>query len=237
MTNIRIILIILFLFDYGYSLNLISYDITPDSIINRYINFIGGVENVKSITDRTTIMAGKISNIEIKLTIYQKTPGLMKQIISTEDVERTLLYDGEKGVEVSPYGTRELSGFELQKLRMDADIHFFLHYDQYPLDLKYIGTDTIEGTPAYGLEFIFEGANQWEQWFSVETGEKLKETRIITVNQQNFEQISYFKDYREVSGLMMPHTITQHLGAQTFTFTLLSVDVNPIPPGVFRINK
>lgn len=63
-------------------------------------------------------------------------------------------------------------------------------------------------------------------YYDTETGLKLKQVTTQEMQGQTISQATSFGDYKEVSGLLIPHVVSQNLGPQTVDFTIEEAKIN-----------
>lgn len=199
---------------------------TGNDVLDKYIEAIGGIEDLKIIQDRTTKMEGEVQNIPITITAYQKEPNLLKQVIKAGAMEQAIIFNGEKGVMQAGGQNMEITGDELEKLKFEASLAFLLNYKSRGVNAELKGIEKISDQDAYKIILTLPSGTKWTQYFSSETGLKLRELKIITTPQGSFTQTSDYSDYREVKGVKYPYSIKQTLGPQKIELKVTSLEVN-----------
>ncbi len=216
---------------YGSKLDTTAFNagaenISAEQIIENYINAIGGREKLSAVNDRTTKMSGKVQGFDVKMTVYQKAPDLLRQDISAGPMNQEIIFNGTDGVMKASGQDIKITGAELEKLKYEASITLLLKLDEYGVKVKSTGNAKVDGQESYKLEMLFPGGTKWIQYYDKETGLKLKEEKNITTPQGTFTQETILSDYRDVDGLKFPYKITQTLGAQTMEFVVSSIKIN-----------
>lgn len=201
-------------------------NISAEQIIENYINAIGGREKLSAVIDRTTELSGKVQGIDVKMTVYQKTPDLLRQDISAGPMNQEIIFNGTEGVMKAAGQDLKITGAELEKLRYEASINLLLKLDDYGIKVKLTGKSDVDSLECYTLEMLFPGGTKWIQYYDKKTGLKLKEEKNITTPQGTFTQETILSDYRDVDGLKFPYKIKQTLGAQTMEFVVSSIKIN-----------
>jgi zinc protease len=210
--------------------------LTAKDVIDNYLEAIGGKEKFSNVEDRTTIMRGEIMGQSLTIVIKQKAPNKLRQNIRSGEMKQTVLYDGTKAVTIIGDKITELDKAELEKLKLDAAMNFLLDPEACGVTLELAGIETIDSTLCYKIELITEEGTKWEQFYSIDSGLKLKEVKLRTTPHGSFEQETYYSDYKEVDGLKFPFKIKQSLGMQSVEMTVSSVKLNKgIEDKVFEI--
>ena len=201
-------------------------NITARAVINKYIYAIGGMEKFKSIKDRTTVMIGTAMGQPIKIIIKQKYPDKLFQDLKAGEVDQLLYYSNGNGTMVIGDKKITLEGKELERLKVDATMQFLLEPETYGVNSEYVGRELVDSTDCFEIKYVLPSGIRWFQYYSEETGLKIKETKEIQTNQGLFDQETYFSDYREVDGIKFPFSITQYFGNQEIELTVGSIEIN-----------
>ncbi len=212
------------------------HKITAKQIINKYINAIGGKKNLSKIKDRTTYLSGNVRSTKVRMTIYQKIPDKLKQVINTDSVVQAIYYENSKGEMISANQTMELKGPELEKLKYESTLQLLLNLDSLGIKLKFDGVKNVDGIPAYVLDMIFPSGSKWTQYYDTTTGLKIQEAKNVKTLQGAFAQLTEFADYKKIDGIKYPFSIKQMLGSQSMEFKVDSIKVNTgLEDSLFKI--
>lgn len=211
---------------YDPSSKAVPEGLTVEKVIENYINAMGGKEKLLSVEDRTTEMEGKIQNFDIKYIGYQKAPNKLLQIVSAMGFEQKILFDGEKGFQITPMGEEEITGETLETLSYESRFDFIINYSEFNVTASLTGIETINGKDAYRVEFVSSSGAKWQNYFDVESGLKIREQKNITTPQGVFTQVNDLSDYREVEGIKYPFKIKQTVGPQMIELNVISLKIN-----------
>jgi len=201
-------------------------NITAMAIINKYLYSIGGIDQFKSVIDRTTVMTGFAMNQPIDIVVLQKYPDKLFQELRVGEVKQLICYNNGKGTLKIGHEITEIESKELERLKIDATMQFLLDPESYGLKTEVLPNEIVDSTDCFKIKFVLPSGIRWFQYYSVETGLKIKESKEIQTKQGLFEQESYFSDYREVKGLKYPFKIVQYLGLQEIELTVTSIEIN-----------
>ena len=105
-------------------------------------------------------------------------------------------------------------------------MNFLLNPELYGVKTEMVGIEIIDSVQCYNISMRMEDSTEWNQYYEVESGLKIKEIKSIKTPQGLFKQESLFSDYREVDRLKYPFKITQTLGAQTIDLTVEKIETN-----------
>ncbi|RKY90189.1 MAG: hypothetical protein DRQ13_12935, partial [Ignavibacteriae bacterium] len=91
-------------------------------------------------------------------------------------------------------------------------------------------------TECYKIELTTEDSTNWVQFYSIDSGLKIKEVKEVETTQGSFQQETFYSDYKEVDGLKFPFKIKQSFGMQTIEMNVSSVKLNKgLNDSVFEI--
>ncbi len=200
--------------------------LTAKDVIETYLKAIGGRKKLKSVEDRTTIMLGDMMGQTLNIFINQKAPNKLRQSIRSGEMKQTLIYDGIKGEMIVGDKKIKLEGKELDKLKADAEMNFLFNPAAYGVTIELIGIENVDSTKCYKIAMLSEGGAKWYQFYSIESGLKIREDKEYETPDTILVQETYYSDYREVDGLKFPFKMKQIFGAQTIDLNVISIKIN-----------
>ncbi len=201
-------------------------EITAQKIIENYINAIGGRQNILKVKDRTTFLRGNLMGKYISITIYQKAPDKMRQIINAGQFKQNIFYDGVKGQMTAGGKAFDIKGSQLESLKYESTLYMLVELDSLGIKLKLEGLDTLDGTPLYKLYMIFPSGTKWTEYFDPNTWLKIEESKEVVMPKGTYVRETFFSDYREVDGVKYPFDVEQKMGNQKVDYVVSSVKTN-----------
>jgi zinc protease len=204
----------------------VKEQITAKSVINKYLEAIGGADLYSKIEDRAIYFSGTSLGQYISVTIMQKAPNKLFQEVVAGVVHQKKYFDGKNGALILGDNKIEIEGNELERLQIDAPMDFLLNPQKYSVKVEYKGTEMCDSVECYKLKMILSSGNVWFQYFDAVTGLRIKETKEIQTPTGNYYQITYYNNYRNVGGLKFPFKIRQTLGAQNTVLNVDSIKIN-----------
>lgn len=201
-------------------------NITAMAIIQKYLFAIGGIDNFKSVMDRTTVMSGVAMNQPIDIVMMQKYPDKFYQELQVGEVNQIIYYADGKGMLKIGDEETKIENRELERLKIDATMQFLLDPESYGVKTEVLPNEMVDSTDCYKIKFVLPSGIRWYQYYSVNTALKIKEIKEIQTSQGLFEQETYYSDYRDVQRLKYPFKIKQFLGLQEIDLTVTSIKVN-----------
>ena len=241
-TKIKPVLILLLLF-FSVISNLFAQDsisfnkqITASAIIDKYVEAIGGADLYSKIEDRAIYFSGTSFGQNISIIIMQKAPNKLYQEVIAGEVHQKKYFDGENCVLILGDNKIEIEGDELERLKIDAAIDFLLNPREYNVNIEFAGKEMCDSIECNKIKMILPSENVWFQYFDSSTGLRKKETKEIQTPTGNFDQTTYYSNYKNVDGLSFPFKIRQILGVQNTVLNVDSIKINTgLPDSIFTI--
>jgi outer membrane lipoprotein-sorting protein len=216
---------------------------TADSIIDRYIRAIGGMEHIQAVT--TVRATGRITGnggFEAVMVQEGKRPNMVRQEFTLQGMTAITAYDGHNGWKIQPFQGKKdpeaLSEDELRGIEEDADFDGpLVNYQQKGNRVEYLGTDQFEGTDVYKLKVT--SPNGDSRTYFLDSNNyipiKVETRRTIRGAEQAFETL--LGNYQAVAGWLLPHSMeTRVVGGQAGAkVTIDRIEVNvPIDDARFQ---
>ncbi len=212
--------------------------VDPKEIINKYISAIGGAENLKNISDRTTIMRGTAMEQTITLIIKQKAPNKFRQEIKVAGMDQVLIFDGEKAVMKFGDQKMDVTGEQLEQLKIESAMELLLNPEEYGVTFTFEGTENVNEKPCHIIKLTSKSGTTSKYYFDDETGLKVLEKKTVQSQMGTMEQTIEYSDYKEVAGVKFPHKLKQSFGPQAVEVTVSSIKVNTnLSDEIFTISE
>ena len=200
--------------------------VTAQTVIDNYIEAIGGKENLENIQDITIEASTNMNGMEIKQKTYKKAPNKFAMIMSMNgSVIMQQVYNGERAIVKSFQGEQELTGEDLENLKVEAALNAELKYDELGVNLTLESIEQVEGKDAYKIKVENPTGKTTYDFFDVESGLHILTKETIVAPQGEFTQMQAFLNYQEVDGVKFPFTI-KISGVQNMELTVESVEMN-----------
>jgi zinc protease len=193
------------------------------SVFQNYLKAVGGEQNIAKVTDITTKGSFSVQGMNLNLNIYQKIPGkyLVEIQMAGQTVQKIVL-NGESCHSSGLQGSMDLTGAELEQMKLQAMPFPELEYDKmgYKTELK--GLSKVNGKDAYQVDITSPGNSLSSDFFSVETGLKVRSVAQVA----GVTQTAEFDDYTEVNGIKLPKTMKRTFGPQPVEIAIDQITVN-----------
>lgn len=196
-----------------------------DAVVAQAIVARGGAKRIKSLNSQR--LTGKISlnsGESGPFSVEMKRPGMMRETVALGDKSMIRTTDGITGWVVGSLRNliepQQVSVEELHNLASSADLEGpLVDYKAKGNRIELAGKEKIGKRPAYKLVISMKNGQNRIDFIDTKTHLEVKWQGLVGDNM--FE--SYFKDYREVKGLMYAFEIDS--GGQKIM--LEKVEVNP----------
>ena len=182
----------------------VDSDISAEDVINEYVKAIGGKD---ALAEVTSIEVKATSNIQgTVLEMYSvknnQNQSLMEMSAMGMTIAKTVFNKFQGYNEVN--GQRiPLTEVELEQAIINSALFSELNFDFSLVEL--VGTSDVEGEKAYEIKVT----DNKSVFYSVDTGLKLKEVESQEVEGNLIVGETYYREYEEVEGILLPKVINQ----------------------------
>jgi outer membrane lipoprotein-sorting protein len=219
-----------------------SYSQTADEILAKYFQNTGGIDKWKSLQGLK--MSAKVNQggMEIPIEIVQLKDGRQMTVITFQGKEiKQGVYDG------TTLWAHNFMTMKAEKNDAEATENFkkdigdfpdpFLNYKARGFKVELLGKETVDGSETFKIKLTkapvkVDGKdveNVVFYYFDVENFVPvMMESEIKTGQGKGTISQSKMSDYQEVSGMLMPFSMSQGAkGGQSTPVTLSAIEVNP----------
>lgn len=207
-------------------------DLSGMDVVHKYIEAIGGKEKLLAIKDIKSVSGMSMQGMKLEIIINQKAPNKMcVETLMGGNVVSKQVFDGVSAKIKSPMGEQELSGAELEDMKIQSTMHSELFLEEMGVLVELKGAEDVEGKASWKVEVTTASGKKSVDFYNQETGLKVK-----SVAQQGQMSITtLYSDYREVEGVLFPHKMNQAVGPQSFDVITTSIEINKgIDDSVFK---
>lgn len=196
--------------------------VTVSTVINNYLNAIGGQEKlsqIKSIQENAQgSMQGITLEIESKKTNqkqFRLDMKMMGNLMQKQVVNKSYAYMEIQGQKI------DMEGDQLQEMISSSKI--FPELDLELNDLVLIGLTDLDGTAAYEVKF----SDNQTHYYDAETHLKVQTTQTMEIQGNSQTSTIKYSDYKAVEGILFPHKTTFNMGPQEIDFISQNIVLNP----------
>jgi zinc protease len=183
--------------------------VTAKSVIDNYINAIGGEKALKAVKTISTVATGSIQGTALEMTT--KASSSNKKMIEMKAMGMSMMKQvvNEKGAYAIQQGQRkDFTGEELADKKESA-----VPFEELTLakkaGLTIEGIETINGSDAYAIK---DGSATL--YYDVKTGLKVAEAKTVEQGGQKMTQMVNYSDYKDVKGVKIPYKMVMNIGVE-----------------------
>mgnify|MGYP003633720608 CR=1 FL=1 len=183
--------------------------VTPQQVVDTYLNAIGDRAKLKSINSKDLTMSSSIQGRPLE--IHSMTKGDTKMALtvkSGEMVFQSVTINGTKGKMSGMMGAKDLSADEINTY-LEGNV-VFEELSLVADSLTLIDIEEMNGVMAYKMKV---GTDKY-YFYDVKTGLKVAEVETKDTPQGPMTSTSSLKDYTDVDGVLVPFTIVEENGGQ-----------------------
>ena len=192
--------------------------ITAETVIDKYVDAIGGKEKVATVTSVMMTSTAKVQGIEVTSVDKMAAPNKMSKVISgMGQVFQKVIFDGESGYQ-------EARG---QKMNMTADQIKEIKASSLPfVDMNYKTGKLDRIEPIEGVNYYVIKSGETEIFYDTKTGLKYQEVKTMKGPNGDVRMPTIFGDYKEVNGILFPYAIAQKMGPMDLNFVIKEIKIN-----------
>ena len=209
--------------------------LTVNDVIDKNIEAMGGMKTLSKVKAIKTEMSTSIQGMSLSITVTNAAPNkqVMEMGMNGSVVQKTI-FNGEEGIST---GMRGKSVYDAKKIAeakvgnaMFPELNFFK--EGYKTEL--LGIDTKMDEEVYVVKTVNPVGG-------IKTGYYSVKNYLLLVTEETSEtgiEESFYKDYKEVKGIMIPHSILRNMGPQKMEIKIEKVLINPkLDKSTFDIPK
>ncbi len=200
--------------------------VTAQTVLDNYIESIGGEENLQKIEDITIVATTDMNGMEITQKTYQKAPNKYAMITSMNgNTMMQQIFNGERAITKGFRGEKEIIGEDLENLKIAATLNAELKYDELGVSAQLEDIEPVDEKDAYKIKLVNPSGKTTYEYFNVESGLKVQSKQTMETPQGELTQQQKFYDYQEVDGVKFPFLI-KISGVQNMELKVDSVKIN-----------
>ena len=201
--------------------------VTAQSVLDSYLNAIGGKEAAKTVETILAVADVKIEGVPFAPTAEIKTKAPYKESIEMSiegmGVIMKQKFNGETGYMEQQGQRKDLTEDELGSKKSEYSIIPELHYDLSKVSLE--SMMTIEGSDVYKIK-VSDGKNDSYRYYDTTTGLLLRVESTVKSQGQSITSVADFGNYSPVKGVLFPYSQTVKAGPQVLNFNYTNIKVN-----------
>ncbi len=214
-------------------------DVTAQSVVEDYIEAIGGKDKLNAVNTMRAVMGMEVMGQQAEMVVSQSRPMNFAMKLSMQGMTmQEQVFDGTK-MKTGQMGQNRIvtEGPELAAMKEQAGMFGQMNYTTDGTKLELKGIDNVEGKKAYKLAVVSPSEKKTTEYYSITDGLLIRSVSSEDGPQGPGTITTDFADYKEVGGVMIPHT-TIITGAMPVPLKAIAktIEINqPIPAGTFKI--
>lgn len=216
---------IIFLLFFAYSTH--AQDATPQSIIEKYLEVIGGQVAIAQVNDITMEMEGEVQGQKLSLLVQKKKPNkfLTSIIVDGMGEVNKIVFDGEKGFTSAMGAEKIIEGEDAKMFLSQSEIVGEVLYLTDLSKLELMGKETINDVECYVLK-IKNAVGEAKEYYDVKTGLKIRQVNETESPMGKVTATTDYGNYKEVNGIKFPHKLKQDMGMVAFELEMREIKLN-----------
>ena len=201
--------------------------LTPNAVFSKYIDAIGGEQKLREIQDKKVTMKAEFQGRELEMLAINKSPNMSKQVVTMGGMEMMRsVFNGTEAKAVQMGNPAPIDDNQMKDMSFEAAIISELAIVDMGLETKIAGAENVNGATAYGVEITKPSGSKVTFYYDAETGLKIKTSETVAGPQGEMVQESELADYKEVSGVKIPHTVTIPMGPMNMVAEIINLQFN-----------
>ncbi len=182
--------------------------ITASELIDKYIMALGGRSKLDAVTALDQMYSMELMGMSITSHIIQAGGKFHMSMSAPGMALMRQVYDGEKG-EMDQMGQKSpIEGSDLASFKEQAILFPERFYSEAGYNTELKGIEEVNGKPAYKLNVNRPSGSKSTEYYDKETFLKIKEVQTAEAQGQTMTTTNEYGDYKNVDGIMIPHTLT-----------------------------
>ncbi|CAI8182215.1 MAG: putative zinc protease [SAR116 cluster bacterium] len=195
--------------------------VTAATVIESYLDALGGREALEKVESVAIYAAGEVQGMTLNFKIIRTTKDQFMQDVSMMGNSMSKqVFNGESGYMAMQGQKIDFDEKQTAMIKDEAQPFYELGLSADAITLE--GIEKVDGESAYKVKV----SPSRTAFYSVATGQKIREVTVVEMMGQSIESTMNFGDYKEASGILFPFTIGQMMGPQLIEFKVEKVDVN-----------
>lgn len=217
----------------------IAADLTATQIVDKSVAARGGLEAwraVNAVTMSGEMDAGGKADAKLPFVMSMKRPQKSRLEITFRDKAAVQVYDGTKGFKYRPFLNREdiepYTAAEAKSAAAASELDGpLVDYAKKGSKVELLGTEAVEGKNAYKLRVTLKGGQQSNVWVDASSFLEVKmDGEPRKLDGRPHKVAVFFRDYKGVGGLQMPHTLETVVEGVKPTRKMIIKQVTVNPP-------
>ncbi len=210
-----------------------AQELSLDEVLANYYEAVGGVEKIKSInTMRVTGRMMLPQGMEATFQRLSMRPNKIRLEFTVQGITGIQAFDGETAWMLMPFmgqtDPEEMPPDMAERMREEADFDGpLMDHEAKGHQVELVGTEEVEGAQTYKLKVTLKHGEVTYSYLDSEYFLPIKTAEKRTIQGTELEMETILSDYKEVDGLMVPHSIQVMGGPGAQALIIERVEINP----------
>lgn len=203
--------------------------VTAESVINHYIDVIGGKEKLQSVKDLLLTASSNMMGQDLVIEQKYLLPGKFSMTMTIPARNLTpmkILVNGDSVSMQSMGHAVPMNAERKAEMKGDADPFVELSFTDGKHQLALNGIENIQGKDAYAVEVTDADGKKATYYFDTKTGYELRKVSSIKTPQGEVNSITDMDHYQAVDGIQFPFSISTQNGPQKMNMTVSQIKIN-----------
>jgi outer membrane lipoprotein-sorting protein len=207
---------------------------TADEVVDKYLKAVGGADKWKKLESTIITAKGEQQGMSFPVIVSAMRPNLTKVEVDIQGMKMIPeAFDGTTGWTINPFGggaeptkMDEETTKEMAKNKFEDE---FIDYKTKGHIVTLEGTEEAEGTKCFKLKIVLKEGGERIYFIDAENYVPIMMRKFATMGPNKGQASeSVMGDYKEVDGMMMPHSIEEKVGGQTqAVIKIEKIEINP----------
>lgn len=211
-------------------------DISKEVLIEKYVTAVTQttsmkaalkkMKKIKSVEKKTDLSMSQIP-FPLKSTDLWMAPNLEGQKLEGQGmVFQKSYFDGTTGASTSMQaGKKDMTAEEIAAKKKSSGLFPEMNYATIGMVYEIVGIENLDGKDVYVLK-VNDGSTETFDYFDAKSFMKVKSLSIRKEGEETMETSATYGDYKDVNGLLFPHTVSIAMGEAAFSGKVTSIIVN-----------
>jgi hypothetical protein len=192
---------------------------TAQTVVDRFIQVVGGKDNIKGIKEFSQKAEASIQGFTLEMETDFKGPDKGRMVVKQMgQVAQKAVVNGKKGTTMSPEGEKAMEPADIQEMLAQLQPVFEASFSDYGYTSELQGMILVDGERCYQMKFTGPSGSVDTRWYSEESGLLLKTNSAMGS--------TLYSRYQPVNGVLVPHQLDQSIQGMNLTFILKEAKVN-----------
>ena len=201
--------------------------LTAVKVMDNYLTALGGEEKIREIKDLNMKLKTEMQGQVLEINVMSKAPNKTKSVVSMGGNPMVVqIFDGTNASVLQMGQKAPVDENQKKDMAFEAAIVSEIAIKDMALDVEIVGAESINGKNAYALEITKPSGSKTTYYYDVETGLKLRTSATAQGPQGEVVQDTDLADYKDVDGVLFPHSILMPMGPMKMNVVAEEIKIN-----------